>query len=154
MFLWNFLHFTFKFFILFVSRSKEICTKPSTVGLSRTQDPIGTRVLLQYNCHAQKHFRILTDCYPGSFSIKARFYEIYKIFFFFFLRIKQICTNPLTVYESTLKIKETSAQLLFEILPSSAVICKQKFLNESKSGQSFQGYKYSEVDQGYFGKFW
>ena len=75
-------------------------------------------------------------------------------FFFLFLRIKQICTNPLTAYESTLKIKETSAQLLFEMLPSSAVICTQKFLHESKSGQSFQGYKYSEVDQGHFGKFW
>ena len=71
---------------------------------------------------------------------------------FFISRTKQIYAKTLTVSESSFKIKTMSAWALLEILLTSAVICKQRFLHEGDIVQYLQNHKYQDVNQEHFGK--
>ena len=70
----------------------------------------------------------------------------------FISKTKQIYTKILTFSKSTFKIKKMLAWILFGILFTSAVICKQKFLHENEIVQDLQNYKYENVNQSHFRK--
>ena len=70
----------------------------------------------------------------------------------FISKTKQIYTKILTFSKSTFKIKKMLAWILFGILLTSAVICKQKFLHENEIVQYLQNYKYKNVNQSHFRK--
>ena len=70
----------------------------------------------------------------------------------FISKTKQIYTKILTFSKSTFKIKEMLDWILFGILLTSAVICKQKFLHENEIVQYLQNYKYENVNQSHFRK--
>ena len=63
-----------------------------------------------------------------------------KLTTFFISKTKQIYAKTLTVPESTFKIKAILPWILSEILPPSAVICKQRFLNGNEIVQYLQNY--------------
>ena len=67
-------------------------------------------------------------------------------------KTKQIYPKILTVPESTFKIKAVLPWILFEILLTSAVICKQRFLHEAEIVQYLQNYKHQDINQGQFRK--
>ena len=73
-------------------------------------------------------FHIFTHPYKASFSLKTGFCKANNIF----SRTLQIYTKTLTVSESRGKIKTISRWIIFEILLTSAVICKQKLCAEKK----------------------
>ena len=81
-------------------------------------------------------FHIVMHCCAGSFSIKVHI----KLTIFFISKTKQICAETLTVSESTFKLKAMSRWTLFEILLTSAVTCKQRFLHVNKILQILQNY--------------
>ena len=54
-----------------------------------------------------------------------------KLITFFISRTKQIYAKTLTVSESAFKMKVMSPWTLFELLLTSAVICKQRLLHEN-----------------------
>ena len=61
-----------------------------------------------------------------------------KLATFFILRTKQIYEKTLTAPESKFKIKTMPALALPEILLTSAVICKQRFLHENEISSKLQ----------------
>ena len=67
--------------------------------------------------------------------MKTRLYEINDIFHF---KTKQIYVKSLTVLESAFQIKAMLPWIFFEILLTSAVICKQRFLHENEIVQYLQ----------------
>ena len=71
---------------------------------------------------------------------------------YFISKTKQIYTKTFNVSESTFKIKAMLLGSLFEILITSAVICKERLLQEDKIVQYFENYKSQDVNQGYFRK--
>ena len=64
-----------------------------------------------------------------------------KLTAFFISKTKHIHVKTLTVSESTFKIKTMLPWILFKILPTSAVVCKQRFLHENKIVQYLPNYK-------------
>ena len=81
-----------------------------------------------------------------------RFQIVTHITTFFTSRTKQIYAKTLTVFESTFKIKPTSARELFEILLASVVTCKKRFLYENEIVQYLQNYNYQDVNRNHFRK--
>ena len=75
-----------------------------------------------------------------------------KLTVFFISKTKQIYANTSTVPESTFKRKAMLTWILFEILLMSAVIWKQRFLNENEIGQYLQNYKYQQINKGHYRK--
>ena len=75
-----------------------------------------------------------------------------KLTTFFISKTKQIYAKILTVLESTFKVKAMLPQILFEILLTSAIICKQRLSHENKIVQYLQDYKYQDINQGHFRK--
>ena len=61
-----------------------------------------------------------------------------KLTTFFISRTKQIYAKTLTVSESEFKIKVMSPWPLFQLLLTSAVICKHRLLHESEIVQYLQ----------------
>ena len=57
---------------------------------------------------------------------------------FFISRTKQIDVKAINISESTFKIEAISTWTLFEILLTSAVICKQRLLHENEIVQYLQ----------------
>ena len=57
---------------------------------------------------------------------------------FFISRTKQTYAKTLTVSESTFKMKVMSPSTLFELLLTSAVICKQRILRKNEIVQYLQ----------------
>ena len=55
-----------------------------------------------------------------------------KLTTFFISKTKHIYGKTLTVPKTTFKIKAMLPWILFEILSTSAVICKQRFLHENE----------------------
>ena len=53
--------------------------------------------------------------------------------------------KKLTVTGSAFKIKVMSAWTLFELLLTSAVVCKQRFSHENEIVQYLQNYKYQDI---------
>ena len=77
------------------------------------------------------------------------FYETNNIFI---SKTKQIYGKTLTVPENTSKIKAMLPWILFEILITSVVIHKQRFLHENEIAQYRQNCKYQDVNQSHFRK--
>ena len=69
---------------------------------------------------------------------------------FYISRTKQIYAKTLTVSES--KFKAMSPSVLFEILLTSAVICKERILHKNEIVQYLQNYKHQDVNQDDFRK--
>ena len=65
---------------------------------------------------------------------------------------KQINAKTLTVLESTLKIKTMLPWILFELLLTSAVTYKQRFLYKNEIVQYLQNYIDQDVNQDQFRK--
>ena len=65
---------------------------------------------------------------------------------------KQINAKTLTVLESTLKIKTMLPWILFELLLTSAVTYKQRFLYKNEIVQYLQNYIDQDVNQDHFRK--
>ena len=78
---------------------------------------------------ALERFHIFTHSYTASFSIKTHFM---KLATFFISKTKQNYAEILTVPESTIKIKTMLPWILFKILLTSAIICKQSFCAKTK----------------------
>ena len=75
-----------------------------------------------------------------------------KLTTFFISKAKQIYATILTVPESVFKIKTMLHWILFEILRTSTVICKQGFLHENEFVQYLQNYKYQDINKSHFRK--
>ena len=75
-----------------------------------------------------------------------------KLTTFFISKTKQIYAEILTVPESIFQIKAMLPRILFEILITSAVICKERLLHENEIVQYLQNYKYQDINQGHFRK--
>ena len=75
-----------------------------------------------------------------------------KLTIFFISRNKQIYLKTLVAPESTFKIKSMLPWILYEILLTSAIICKQRFLHKNEIVQYLQNYKYQDVNQGHVRK--
>ena len=73
-----------------------------------------------------------------------------KLTAFFISKTKQIYAKILTVPESTFKIKAMLPWILFEMLLTSAVICKQRYLHENEIVQYLQNYIYQDINHGHF----
>ena len=71
---------------------------------------------------------------------------------FFYFKNQANLRKTLTVSESTFKIVVMSPQALFEILLTTVVICKQRFLHENEIVQYLQNYKFQDVNQGHLRK--
>ena len=70
----------------------------------------------------------------------------------FISKPKQINAKTLTVLESTLKIKTMLPWILFELLLTSAVTYKQRFLYKNEIVQYLQNYTDQDVNQEQFRK--
>ena len=68
-----------------------------------------------------------------------------KLTTFFISRTKQIYAKTLTISENTFKIKTMSPWALLEILLTSAIICKQRFLHENEIVQYLKNCKYKDI---------
>ena len=75
-----------------------------------------------------------------------------KLTTFFISKTKQIYAKTLTIPESAFEIKTMLPWIIFEILLTSAVICKQRVLHENETVQYLQNYKYQDVNQSPFTK--
>ena len=75
-----------------------------------------------------------------------------KLTTFFISKTKQIYVKILPVPKSTFKIKVMLPWTFFEILLTSAAICKQRFLHENEIGQFLQNNKYQDINQNNFRK--
>ena len=75
-----------------------------------------------------------------------------KLAIFFLSSTRHIFTNLLAVSESSRKIQVKLHWTLSLILLTSAVICKQRLLDESEIVQYLQNSKCYNVDQDPFGK--
>ena len=75
-----------------------------------------------------------------------------KLTIFFISQTKHIYAKTLTVPKTKFRIKAMLPWILFEILPTSAVICKRTFLHENEIVQHFPNYKYQDINQDHFRK--
>ena len=71
---------------------------------------------------------------------------------FFVSKTKQIYAKTLVVPQITFKIRAMLPWIIFEILLTSAVICKQIFLHENEIVQYLQNYKYQDIIPDHFRK--